>query len=149
MKNRVGALVMIGLLALYLVLVTQYAVLFIEQPSGISKAIGIALAVMPAIGVWIIVSELVFAVRADRLIARLASAGELPVDDLPKLPSGRPDPKAADEEFPKYQEAVERNPIDWKAWFRLGLAYEASGDRRRARWATRRAIRLERGRNPE
>ena len=32
----------------------------------------------------------------------------------------------------------------WDAWFRLALAYDASGDRRRARWATRQAIKLSR-----
>jgi cytochrome c-type biogenesis protein CcmH/NrfG len=67
------------------------------------------------------------------------------VDDLPRLPSGRPDPVHADKQFPAFQEAVEANPGDWKSWLRLGLAYDASGDRRRARWATRQAIRLERG----
>ena len=35
------------------------------------------------------------------------------------------------------------SPDDWRAWYRLGLAYDASGDRRRAREAVRRAITLE------
>ena len=43
-----------------------------------------------------------------------------------------------------YRAAVEQTPDDWSAWFRLALAYDAAGDRRRARWATREAIRLER-----
>ena len=33
---------------------------------------------------------------------------------------------------------------DWRAWLRLGLVYDASGDRRRARAAVRRAIALAR-----
>jgi predicted Zn-dependent protease len=68
----------------------------------------------------------------------------LPVDTLPHLPSGRPDRAAADLDFPKYQAEVEEHPEDWTRWYRLALAYDASGDRRRARWATRRAIRVER-----
>jgi Flp pilus assembly protein TadD len=38
---------------------------------------------------------------------------------------------------------VEQDPASWRAWFRLGLAYDASGDRRRARGAIRRAIALQ------
>jgi hypothetical protein len=144
MKNRVAALVMSALLALYLVLVLQYAILLIESTSGIAKAMGIALAVLPFIGAWALVNELMFVVRADRLVARMGKAGELPIDDLPRLPSGRTDHAAADAEFPQYQAEAEANPTDWKAWIRLGLAYDASGDRKRARWATRHAIVLER-----
>ncbi|MFP3380386.1 tetratricopeptide repeat protein, partial [Bacillus sp. SIMBA_069] len=51
---------------------------------------------------------------------------------------------AADEQFPQYRAEVEAAPESWRAWFRLGLAYDASGDRRRAREALRQAIRLER-----
>jgi Flp pilus assembly protein TadD len=44
--------------------------------------------------------------------------------------------------FPQYRAAVEESPGDWKAWYRLGLAYDGAGDRRRAREAIREAIRL-------
>jgi Flp pilus assembly protein TadD len=37
---------------------------------------------------------------------------------------------------------VESAEDDWSAWFRLGLAYDDAGDRRRARAAMRTAIRL-------
>jgi len=144
MKNRIAALVMAVLLVLYLVLVSQYAYLLIVSKSPIAKAMGIALAVLPLVGAWALVADLMFVVRAERLVKRMGDAGELPVDDLPRLPSGRPDPEAADREFPKYQAEVEAEPQSWKAWVRLGLAYDASGDRRRARWATRTAIKLER-----
>jgi len=144
MKNRIAALVMALLLVLYLVLVSQYAYLLIVSESAIAKAMGIALAVLPLVGAWALVADLTFVVRAERLVKRMGDAGELPVDDLPRLPSGRPDPEAADREFPKYQAEVEAEPQSWKAWVRLGLAYDASGDRRRARWATRTAIKLER-----
>jgi Flp pilus assembly protein TadD len=46
--------------------------------------------------------------------------------------------------FPSYRAAVDADPENWRTWFRLALAYDASGDRRRARWATRTAIRLSR-----
>jgi cytochrome c-type biogenesis protein CcmH/NrfG len=66
------------------------------------------------------------------------------VEDLPTRASGRPFRDAADEQFPQYRAEVESAPESWRAWFRLGLAYDASGDRRRAREALRQAIRLER-----
>ena len=77
-------------------------------------------------------------------MTRLEAEGRLPDDELPALASGRIDRAAADAVFPKYQAEVEANPRHWWAWLRLALAYDASGDRRRARWATRRAIKLER-----
>jgi hypothetical protein len=136
---------MAALLLLYLVLVMRYAIVLIGTDVAAARAMGIALAVLPLLGAWLLYSELLFVVRGERLVKTLGDLGELPVDDLPRLPSGRIDPKAADEQFPSFQAEVETTPNDWKAWTRLGLAYDASGDRRRARWATRQAIRLERG----
>ncbi|WP_386675891.1 hypothetical protein [Lysobacter korlensis] len=140
------ALLMAALLLLYLVFTIQYAVRLILDPQPFAKAIGVALLVLPLIGLWVLAVELIFAVRAERLAERLARDGALPVDDLPRLPSGRPDPAEADKRFPQFQAAVEASPDDWASWFRLGLAYDASGDRRRARWATRRAIAISRKR---
>ena len=146
MKARAAALLMAALLALYLVFVAQYALRLIGSEHGLAKALGFALAVLPIIGAWALVAELVFVARGQRLVRLLGDEGGLPVDDLPRLPSGRPDPVAADLQFPAYQAEVEAAPDSWRAWLRLGLAYDASGDRGRARWATRRAIALERRR---
>jgi len=143
-RARVAALVMAALLVLYLVFVVNYALLLINDDEPLAKAMGIALIVLPFLGAGVLAADLVFVVRGERLVKRLGAEGGLPVDDLPRLPSGRPDPAAADLEFPRYQAEVESDPESWRAWLRLGLAYDASGDRRRARWATRRAIGLER-----
>jgi hypothetical protein len=139
---RIAALIMAALLALYLVFVVQYAIVMMTSGSPIAIALGIALVVLPLVGAWALVAELAFVMRAGRLVSRLGAEGGLPVDDLPRLPSGRIDPAAADEQFPEFKAHVEREPESWRAWLRLGLAYDASGDRRRARWATRRAIEL-------
>ena len=144
MRARVAALVMAALLVLHLVFVINYALLLINDDEPLAKAMGIALIVLPFLGAGVLAADLVFVVRGERLVKRLGTEGGLPVDDLPRLPSGRPDPAAADLEFPRYQAEVESDPESWRAWLRLGLAYDASGDRRRARWATRRAIGLER-----
>jgi hypothetical protein len=135
---------MVALLAIYLVFVGQYAIILIGSGIGIGVALGVALAVLPLIGAWFLVAEILFVMRGERLVGHLGDEGGLPVDDLPRLPSGRPDPAAADAEFPRFKAEVEAQPDSWRAWLRLGLAYDASGDHRRARWATRRAIALER-----
>jgi hypothetical protein len=145
-KNRalIAALIMAVLLALYLVLVVQHAVLLLGTGILVGQVEGIALIVLPIVGAWALITELLFGARAQRLLKRMTELGRLPVDDLPHRPSGRPDRAAADAEFPTYQAEVEADPTDWTRWYRLALAYDASGDRRRARWATRRAIRIER-----
>jgi hypothetical protein len=135
---------MAALLVLYLVFVVRYALLLIGAAEPLAKGLGFALIVLPFLGAGVLAADLVFVVRGEGLVKRLGAEGGLPVDDLPRLPSGRPDPAAADLEFPRYQAEVEADPESWRAWLRLGLAYDASGDRRRARWATRRAIALER-----
>lgn len=137
---------MAALLLLYLVFATRYALLLIGDPQPIAKAIGVALIVLPLFGAGVLIADIAFVVRGERLVKILGAEGGLPIDDLPRLPSGRPDPIAADAEFPQYKAAAEAEPESWRAWLRLGLAYDASGDRARARWATRRAIALERAR---
>jgi hypothetical protein len=143
-KARVSAIVMAVLLVIYLAFVVQYSFVLVGTGVPVAVAMGIALIVLPVIAAWLLVREILFVVRGERLVRILGEAGQLPVDDLPRLPSGRVDAKAADAQFPVYQAAVEAEPESWRAWVLLGLAYDASGDRSRARWATREAIRLER-----
>lgn len=144
MRVKVAGLVMAALLVLYLVVVAQYALVLIGTEVPVAVAMGVALLVLPLIGAWALAVELIFAFRAERLLGVLRAEDGLPVDDLPRLPSGRPDPAAADAQFPIYQAEVEAAPDSWRAWFRLSLAYDASGDRKRARWAMRESIKLER-----
>lgn len=144
MSKRIGAVVMAVLLALYLVFAVYYGSVLIgtEQPVGI--ALGIGLLILPVLGGAFIAAEILFGIRSERLGRVLEAEGGLPTEQLPLLASGRIDRAAADAVFPRYQEAVEASPEDWRAWFRLALAYDACGDRRRARWATRQAIQFER-----
>lgn len=141
MRTRAAVVVMAALLALYLVFAIRYGFLLIGTGEAAGIAIGVALLVFPAVAGGALAAELVFTVRADRLGRELEAEGGLPEDELPVLPSGRIDRTAADAVFPRYQAAAEANPEDWRTWYRLGLAYDASGDRRRARWAMRQALR--------
>lgn len=143
-RGRFAVVVMAVLLLLYLGVITQLAVRLIVLDEPIAKALGIALLVFPLLGVWALVVELLFGFRSQKLGEIVAAEGDVPSDFLPLRASGRPVRSAADVEFPRYQAAVEATPGDWRAWFRLGLAYDACGDRRRARHSIRRAIALER-----
>ena len=144
MKGRTAALVMALLLLLYVVLVGQRAVLFISTGEPVAIALGVALLVLPLLGLFALVVELRFGLRTQEIVRQLTAEGALPVDDVPRRASGRYDREAADAAFPAYRQAVESAPDDWRAWFRLGLAYDACGDRRRARQALRWAVKLRR-----
>lgn len=133
---------MVALLVLYLLFAIRYGLLLIGVGDPVAVGLGVALFALPLIAIWALIAELLFAVRAERLGARLEAEGGLPTEQLPVRPSGRLDRTAAADLFPDYQAATEAAPDDWRAWFRLGLVYDAAGDRRRARWATRQAIRL-------
>ncbi|WP_422936164.1 hypothetical protein [Sinomonas sp. P47F7] len=132
------------LLVFYLVLTFNRAVLLLADPQPIAKAIGAAYLVLPIIGAWALARELMFGAGLERLGRELEAEGGLPEDNLPRTAGGRIVRDAADAEFPSFQAEAEAAPSDWRVWYRLGLAYDASGDRKRARASMRRAISLHR-----
>jgi hypothetical protein len=142
---KLGAIVMAVLLAAYLALVGWRAVQFVQTGEPVAVVMGVSLIVLPVLAAWAIWRELQFGVRSQRLVRQLEEEGGLDLG-MPLRPSGRPERAAADDAFPAFREAVESDPDSWRAWLRLGLAYDAAGDRRRARRAVRRAIELERAR---
>lgn len=143
MTARAGAILMAVLLAIYVALVGWRAVQFVATGEPVAVAMGIALIVLPIVAAWALWREIMFGVRSHALVRRLDAEGGLELG-IPVLPSGRPERAAADAAFPAFREAAEADPESWRAWLRLGLAYDAAGDRRRARSAVRRAITLER-----
>lgn len=143
MKTRVAVAVMTVLLLLYIVLAGQRAVVLLTSGDGVGVAMGVALIVLPIIALWAIGRELWFGVRAQRLGETLDAEGGLPREEIEVRPSGRATRDDADALFPAYRADVEARPGDWRAWYRLGLAYDAAGDRRRAREAVRKAISLD------
>lgn len=144
MSARIGVAVMAALLGLYILLVAQRAVLLLLSGEPVAITMGVALIVLPLIAAWALGRELWFGVRAEQLARRLESEDALPHAPVGVRPSGRVVAQDADEVFALYRAEAERHPDDWRAWFRLGLAYDAARDRRRARSAVRQAIRLER-----
>jgi hypothetical protein len=139
-KIWVGAVTL--LLVFYLVVSFQRSVLLMSDPNLVAKAIGAAYLVLPLVGAWALVRELLFGARTEQLAKILEAEGGLPEDTLPRTPAGRIVREAADLEFEKYRAEAEAAPEDWRSWFRLSCAYDASGDRKRARASMRDAVKL-------
>ncbi|TLM84949.1 hypothetical protein FDW83_06015 [Pseudarthrobacter sp. NamE2] len=149
-KNRtkiwVGAVTL--LLVFYLVVSFQRSLLLLTDSNLAAQAIGAAYLVLPVIGAWALIRELLFGARTEQMAKVLEAEGGLPVDELPRTPGGRIVRAAADAEFEKYRAEAEAAPDDWRSWFRLSCAYDAAGDRKRARASMRDAVRLFRGKVP-
>ena len=143
-KNRtkiwVGAVTL--LLVFYLVVSFQRSLLLMSDSNLTAKAIGAAYLVLPVVGAWALIRELMFGARTEQMAKVLEAEGGLPVDELPRTPGGRIVRAAADAEFEKYRAEAEAAPDDWRSWFRLSCAYDAAGDRKRARASMRDAVKL-------
>ncbi|MGN6089178.1 MAG: hypothetical protein ACTHMZ_10445 [Actinomycetes bacterium] len=144
MTARRVTIVLLVVLAFYLVTVGWRGVLLVEQGSVAGVLLGLGVIGLPLIAAWFIGLEVRFGASTERLARQLEADGQLPVDDLPRDERGRIDRAAADEAFAVVQQQVESDPVDWRHWFHLATAYDAAGDRPRARQAMRRAIALER-----
>ena len=143
--NLAGAVALTALLLLYVVAVAERGVALVRTGEAIAVVLGVGVLVLPLLAVWLVVREWRLAVAVQRMADELGAAGRLAVDDLPRTTAGRVDRAAADAAFEPVRAEVEAGPDDWAAWFRLGFAYDAAGDRRRARAALRTAARLRRG----
>jgi hypothetical protein len=111
-----------------------------EDFSAVLWQIGIVL--IAGISFGLIVREILFGIQMQKLARLMNQEQMLLPDTLSKLPSGRTERTEADARFSLIQEEVEQQPDNWKGWFRLGLAYDEAGDRRRARASMRQSLRL-------
>ena len=145
MSTRLVAFVLAAAVAVYLLFTVARSWVLIASGDPVPMALGIAVVVIPVIGAWVLYRELVFGIRTQHLGRELGAEGGLPVDDLPRTPSGRVERDAADARFVEYEQQVQRNPDDWRAWYRLAIGYDDARDRKRARAAMRTAIALHRG----
>lgn len=142
LRARTTALLLAAVVALYLVAIGWRGVLLLGSGEPVGVALGVGLLVLPLVGAWAVVRELRFGRDTERLAAELDAVGGLPVDDLPRRPSGRVERAAADALYARFRAEVDQAPQDWAAWFRLSCAYDVAGDRKRARAAMRHAIDL-------
>jgi hypothetical protein len=134
-----------ALLAIYVWVVAARATALLRSGEPVGIVLGVAFWVLPVVVIWLVAREWRLAIDVQRMADELAAADELPVDDLPRSPGGRIDRAAAREAFGAARERAEATPDDWRSWYHLAFAYDAAGDRRRAREALRAASRLHRG----
>lgn len=138
-----------AVLVFYFVLVGSRGVMLIQSGTVITVTFGIAVLILPVIGVWFLWKNTQFVRRANALAAALDAEGGLPVDELRRTPGGRIDRDSADEVFARRKAETEAAPEDWRTWFRLAVAYHDARDTPRARKAMQRAIRLHDGKSAE
>lgn len=139
---KLGAAISISLLAVYLVVLTNWAIGMILAGSLIGVLMGTLVLAFPILGAYAIYRELRFGFRVEAMGKELESNNEWPVFQLVLRPSGRPTRESADENFKVFKKLAEDNPDDWKSLFALSLAYDACGDRPRARKAMAEAMAL-------
>jgi tetratricopeptide (TPR) repeat protein len=131
-------------LVLYFLLLGRIALAFITSGEPAAIGLGLALMIMPLIGIWVMVSTLRAGFTHQRL-GRIVKDErmELDVSSLPRMASGRIERDAADALFATVREELENDPDNWRRWYRLARAYDYAGDRSRAREAMKKAVEME------
>ncbi|WP_373693182.1 hypothetical protein [[Mycobacterium] holstebronense] len=131
-------------LLMYLAFLGRIAVLLIASGSVAPIGMGLALLIMPFIGLWAMIATLRDGFAHQRLSRLIAEDGmELDPGALPRRPSGRIERDAADALFHTVRAELDADPDNWRRWYRLARAYEFAGDRRRAREAMKTAVTLQ------
>ena len=131
-------------LIFYFVLIGRAAFSLIADGRVVPVVLGVAILILPLLGVWMIVATLRAGFAHQHLAKRAREEDrELDVSDLPRMPSGRIQRGAADELFAQVKAEWEVDPDNWRNSYRLARAYDYAGDRSRARETMRRAVHLE------
>ncbi|MFG3126078.1 tetratricopeptide repeat protein [Streptomyces tendae] len=149
MRAKITYLVTAAVLVFYFALVGSRGVLLIKTGTLLTVTFGVAVLILPVIGLWFLWKNTQFVRRANALAAELDAEGGLPVDELKRTPSGRVDRESADAVFALRKAETEDAPGDWRSWFRLAVAYHDARDTPRARKAMQRAIALHDGKHAE
>lgn len=144
MRSKITYVVLSAVLVVYFFLAGTRGWYLLREGTPVTVAFGVAVLVLPAIGIWFLWHTTAFARAANALARELDAEGGLPVDELKRTPSGRIDRDSADEVFRRRKEETESAPEDWRCWFRLAVAYHDARDTPRARKAMQRAIVLRR-----
>jgi hypothetical protein len=139
---KLGAAISITLLSVYLFLLSNWAFGMIAVGTPLGIGMGLLVLVFPIFGLYVIYRELRFGLKAEAMGRELDASGEWPVFQLVLRASGRPTKESADENFRVFSEIAKADPENWKAVFALSLAYDACGDRPRARKAMAEAMAL-------
>jgi hypothetical protein len=145
-RTKVVIGISVAALLFYFVFLGRLGVQLAATGQWAGILLGIALFLLPIVGLWAVVRELMFGLATEKLGRELASRGELPEDDLARTAAGRIDREAGSALWQAAKADVEASPEDAGAWYRLAIGYDAAGDRKRGRAAARHAVKLHRGR---
>jgi hypothetical protein len=127
-------LLLVVALAFYAFLIGVGGVSLLADHRWTVRFLGVGVLVLPLVGVVIVANELRFGRAAERLSQLVDGNGAPPADP--------------DAEFELRKADVEATPEDWRAWYRLAVAYGDARDTARARRTMRKAIALERADAP-
>ncbi|PJE06304.1 MAG: hypothetical protein CK429_27610 [Mycobacterium sp.] len=128
----------------YFILLGRIALVMIGSGRPAAVGLGLALLIMPFLGLWAMIATLRAGFAHQKLARLIAQDGlELDVSALPRRASGRIERGAADALFDSVRSELEGDPDNWRRWYRLARAYDYAGDRRRAREAMKTAVQLE------
>ena len=98
-------------LVVYFVMLGRIAMAFITSGRPAAIGLGLALMVLPLIGIWAMVSTLRAGLAHQRLARIINEEGmELDVSSLPRMPSGRIQRDAADALFESVRDELEGAP---------------------------------------
>ncbi|ATG55354.1 hypothetical protein CFK41_11695 [Brachybacterium ginsengisoli] len=133
MKDRILVVLLVLVSAAYAWGLGWIAWGFLRAGSALGLGLALAIVILLLLTVWVTWREVLFGLAAGRLAAQYE-------------PPATADGEDRRAEFEAARSAIqEGEESDWRAWFRLALAYESLRDRRGARMATRRAIAESRG----
>ncbi|HWH30715.1 MAG TPA: hypothetical protein VNU26_17470 [Mycobacteriales bacterium] len=144
MRHRAGALLVVLVTGLVASAMAVTGVSLLRTGDPVQMGVGVGVLLLVVVGAVLVVGEVRLAAASERLGRRLAGEGGLPEDVPERRPSGRLPRAAADRQFALRKAETEASPDDWRAWFRLALAYSDARDSSAGRRAMRRAVALER-----
>jgi hypothetical protein len=145
-KNKLGALFTVAVMAMVSSAIAVTGVSLLRSGDLVQVGIGLGVLVLVAVGVVLVAGEVRLGAASQRLAQRLEAEGGLPYDPVgvTRSASGRLDKADADAVFARRQAEVEAAPQDWRCWWRLAAAYGDARDPARGRRAMRKAVELER-----
>ena len=140
MMTKVWVGLMLALTLFYVFTLFSRGLILLSEPNPLAVAMGIGIIVFPLFALWALYAEIRFGLSSQKLQKRVVSMN-IPGLDLDLRASGRATKESADAELLRVQGLAEGSK-DFTVWFLLGEAYDAAGDRKRARSAMRKAIEL-------
>lgn len=144
MRARRVALALAAVTLCYVGFLGYLGVVLVRAGTVGPVGLGVGVLALVPLGLWVVGATLRAGLRHQHLARRLHAEGALPdTASLPRRPSGRIDRDAADAYFAERRADYEEAPDDWRTTFRLAVAYDAAGDRSRARETMKRAVALE------